>query len=444
MGLHQPQAVTEGFTHEELVERHKVFRSLYIRDKNGVICRGSTSWIPSSDSHISLSLPRSGEQEDRYVARVELANIQDEVYRHVLVTKPQTSASSEYLPARSTLGEKLDRWSTRHNIIKASPRSIDEASLMLSFLATRLCIVRGSSDQRLQSQALKDAKASCFIFLQATTSHPDPALKEKLNQILERSGSSSHLAEEDCLDLSVEEDKDSDVSSAAVQRLTASLPLVAIFLIAKGILQPITEEDDGLSRTEEEISTLEALRDRYIAEIEQNQGETFIHKLSRTLDTLVKVIRRRQYAESVTTPSMIFNELGSVQSNNSSRKNTPSNLNGPSTEDFPHPYSSTPAPNHDAGSKSALFPSFLQPFGSPESTLNHDQNTGFGSWPESYQQQDDFSGRANKRRRLCSQPDLFDVTAALNERREEDPFDMIDFWGSSENDITVFNVNQGF
>ncbi|CAM1511662.1 Fc.00g091750.m01.CDS01 [Cosmosporella sp. VM-42] len=438
MGLHQSRAASEGLTPEEVIEKHKVFRSLYIRDKNIAICRGSSSWLPTYDSSISPLSDQLNDDESKYAPRIELARIQDEVYRHFHSAEAPSLPPSKHFHLLSRFEQKLERWATTHRITQKSTTSPDAASLMLSFFATRLCVFRGSDDQRVAHQAFKDAKASCIIFLLATTSSPspDPNLTTTLDQLLnrKRSPTSSPFSspEDSCCDAS-HDDVDGAAATAAMSQLTASFPLAALFLVAKNVFGPITPGDDLLARTEEEILLLEALRDRYAAITDHDLIESFTRKLSRTLDTLVRIVRQKRYPEAANTPSMIFNDLASLHSSSSSRKDTPS---GPDTHSSSVSMQASATADVDAVPSSSLLLPFMQPLNSssPSPCFGSTNNI---QWQSSYKQQVDSAGRVGKRPRLASQSEMFDITTAFADRPDDDQFSMFDFLGGG-NDIPVF------
>ncbi|KAH8736557.1 hypothetical protein BGZ61DRAFT_411371 [Ilyonectria robusta] len=463
MGLHQPRASAIGLLPEEIIEKQKVFRSLYIRDKNFAICRGSSSWLPTFDSSISPPSDLADRDETKYTPRIELARIQDEVYRHFHSAEAPSLAPSNHSQLLLKLEQKLDRWAATHQVIKKSTSSVEWANLTLSFFATRLCICKNSDDPRLSLLAFKDAKASCILFLLATTSRPEPRFVDAFDHLLGRKRSTSPLMidnfeenGETLFDFQpFDQDDNNDAAASGLPGLTASFPLAAVFLVAKNIaLQPVATPEGIVSRPEEELLVLETLRDRFASATDQDHIENLTQKLSRTLDTIVRVVRQKCFPEAANTPSMIFNDLSSLHSSASSgsqrggsrgsRKDTP-----PEPDALP-----TVTSTNEAMTTSSMLLPFMQPFDSPRScspwhTTGNNSAGGAGvgvvvsPWPGSYKQQSDSAGRVGKRPRLPSQTELFDMTAAFAEhmqghsqRPEEDPLAMFDFLAGS-NDIPV-------
>lgn len=314
----------------------------------------------------------------------------------------------------------LEEWITTCLVKKNIAESTDSVGLLLSLLVTRIALFRGSSHERHHEQAFKDAKASCIILLQALGHRMDAGLLNTLRQLLDRLG--PLIEQSGCM-------KNGDtISMLAFHQLTANFPLAALFLVAKNVLEPITTEDDSLSDTEEEISLLERLRDCFAEMGGHHRAESFASKLHGTLDTLVRVVRQKTCPDAASTPSMIFNDLGSLQSQSSSCRNSPP----PGRPNSPIDGLLAMAGHVDASTSSFLLP-FMQPTSAPDLTF-----AGSMQWSGSYGQQMDSFGRVGKRPRLPSQPDLFDVATAY---ADSDPFTMFDFLGDG-NEFPLFNGDQ--
>ncbi|KAH7134403.1 hypothetical protein EDB81DRAFT_903343 [Dactylonectria macrodidyma] len=474
MGLHQPRASSAGATTDEILEKQKVFRSLYIRDKGFAICRGSLSWLPTFDSSIVVPSDQANREETKYSPRVGLARIQDEIYRHFHAAEAPSLSPAKHSHLLSTLEQKLDLWAATHQVIKKATSSIEAANLTLSFFATRLCICRSSDEPRLARMALKDAKASCVLFLIATSSHPDPRLVETLDQLLGRKRSTSPFDTDEAGDAMFQPQPFShdevDAAASVLPGLAASFPLAAVFLVAKNAaLQPTAGAEDVSGRPEEEMLLLETLRDRFAAATDHDGIENLTQKLSRTLDSIVRVVRQKRSpeaetrgpgADADTTPSIIFNDLSSLHSSTSSgsRRDGSGSGSGSSRKDTPPDPDVPPTVTSTDGplaTSSMLLP-FIQPFESSPRGCSpwHASSVAGGivlsPWPaSSYKQQADASGgRQGKRPRLPSQTDMFDMTAAFAEhiqghgqRPEDDPMAMFDFLAGA-NEIPVFDGDE--
>lgn len=447
MGLHQPQASSNNQPPEAVVEKSKLFRSLYVRDKNFVICQGWTSWLPAHDTDIGRSLEG---HESKHAARIHLARIQDDVCRYFHVMDITDPAHCQ-LVAR--LEQKLDQWLVTYQVLKSPATTAEQVGLILSFFATRICILRGSNDVRMALQASKDAKACCIYFLLATSPQPDPRLMDALDQALDYKDRG--LVSTDCMDNNANTDMagclqpsalisdQGDVAASTLPRLAANFPPAAAFIVARNIAQqPIISSDFSVSQPEEEIKLLETMRDRFAsAAVDQDDVGDLAFRFSRTLDSLVRVVRQKRWPELLHTPSIIFNDLSSLQSTTSSRSQLGSVA---SRKDTPPGPEEVAFVGETITTSSMLLPYMQSLESPPDCSPWLSGGVVLPPWPESYKQQADSVGRVSKRARLTSQAEIFDITAAFAEqgtRAEEDPLAMFDFLNAG-NEVAMSELEE--
>lgn len=487
MGLHQSRACASGVDADEALERRKVFRSLYVRDKNLAVCRGSSAWLPASEPFVSAADGGGDADEAKYAPRLELAHIQDDVHRslHAAEAPDLPPAKRTHLLAR--LEHRLERWAAAHQVVKKAASSAstsgEAASLALAFFATRLCVARCADehDIRLSALAASDANICCLLFLQATAAQPDARLAESLDQLLgrkraaptpqpdedEAAVSASASASSSSLGTRPPSLCGSDVDPASsLPRLTAAFPLACIFQLAKTATTAAntTTPETVPARADDDLLLLQSLRDRFAAATDHEQMENLSQKLARTLDTLVRVVRQGHHhlrnspeAASSGTPSIIFNDLSSAASSASQRRSG----GAPGSRKASTPEPDAPFAAAAAGTSSMLLP-FMQPFESPRSCSpwpSSGQTTaaGLGLSPwlgTSYKQQQqnqhhnqhhhhiDANPRVGKRPRLSSQTELFDVFGdhlqGHGPRADDDPMAMFNFFPVND-EIAVFD-----
>ncbi|KAF4335934.1 GAL4-like transcriptional activator [Fusarium beomiforme] len=455
MGLHQSNASSNDLPPEDILERHKVFRSLYIRDKNIAIIRGSTAWLPVYDSGIPPSIDGAETGTPDFLARLELAKIQDEVYQAFHAAGAPTFHPSRHSQILAQLQQRLEQWSSTYSIMQRASMSTETCSLMLSFFATRICLRKGNDDMR-STQAFKDAKACCLVFLLATTAKPDGRLSENLKEVLDQHNSldppSSKKAKRNSrTQMALSEHDDS--ATSALPRLAAMFPLAASFMVARGILlQPIEEADSNPGRPEEEISLLEALRDRFATAAEQAHVDNLALSFSRVLDLLVRIVRQKRSPKANNTPSLAFNELPSLHSTRSSSSLQESVVS--SFRDTPpgHENFSTVSSISEAVSNSSLLLPFPQPLEDPNNGSPWFGNAGHGiglsstpvsmAWPVQHKRQSEEADHLTKRPRMSCQEEFFDIPAAYpdhSSRTEEDTLFTFDFLNTGA-DISVFDM----
>jgi hypothetical protein len=455
MGLHQSNASSNDLPPEDILERHKVFRSLYIRDKNIAIFRGSTAWLPGYDSGIPPSFDEAETGIPDLLARLELAKLQDEVYQAFHAAGAPSLHPSRHNQVLAQLQQRLEQWSSTHSIMQRTLTSAETFSLMLSFFATRICLSKDNDDMR-STHPFKDAKACCLVFLLATTTKPDLHLSETLKEILGQHKSldqpSSRKTKRNSRTQPAVSEND-DYATSALPRLAATFPLAAAFMVAKGILlEPIGEVDGTPSRPEEEISLLEALRDRFATAAEQAHIDNLALNFSRILGLLVRVVRQKRSPEANNTPSLAFNELPTLHSTRSSSSLQESVVSSfrdtpPGPENF-----STVSSISEAVSNSSLLLPFTQPLedSASGSSWFGDVGQGIGlnntpvlmAWPGQHKRQSEEADHLTKRPRMSCQEEYLDIPTVYPDhgsRTEDDSLFTFDFLNTGA-DISVFDM----
>ncbi|KAL7760353.1 hypothetical protein ACKLNR_010443 [Fusarium oxysporum f. sp. zingiberi] len=436
MGLHQINASSDDLPPEDILERHKVFRSLYIRDKNIAIFRGSTAWLPGYDSGIPPSFDEAETGTPDLLARLELAKLQDEVYQAFHAAGAPNLHPSRHYQVLAQLQQRLEQWSSAHSIMQKALTSTETFSLMLSFFATRICLSKDNDDMR-STQPFKDAKACCLVFLLATAAKPDLRLSETLKEVLGQHKSLDQPSPRKTKRSSrtqpaVTESDDS--ATSALPRLAATFPLAAAFIVAKDtLLQPIGEVDGTPSRPEEEITILEALRDRFAKAAEQAHIDNLALSFSRILGLLVRVVRQKRSPEANSTPSLACNELSSLHSTRSSSSLQESVVS--SFRDTPPGPENFSTPLEDSASGSPWFANVGQSIGLNSTPVSM-------SWPVQHKRQSEEAEHLTKRPRMSCQEEYLDIPAVYldhGSRTEDDSLFTFDFLNTGA-DISVFDM----
>ncbi|KAH8909386.1 hypothetical protein BR93DRAFT_975668 [Coniochaeta sp. PMI_546] len=270
MGLHHGHDPT-GFSANEAAERRKVFRSLYMRDRNAAITRGTLLWLPNDNSKSSSSgrPPSDANASDAeppdvssalgYDSRYELARLQDRLYRLLCAGLPESSASNRRT-SFARLQHRLKVWSQTNKVPSVNPpTTVDGVSLHLSFLGTRMQLNQSHANSQHSggsAQLLHDARVCCLLLATSCGNQEakDRDLEDRLTQMLsppstpQQPGSSgsqwSSASSSSKPPLSATEAACSDTTpsrSAArprlsLQRLATSFPPTAIFVLARHIL----------------------------------------------------------------------------------------------------------------------------------------------------------------------------------------------------------------
>jgi len=169
MGLHHTQLFPHDTSPYEELERSKVVQSLYVRDKSLCTTRGSVSWLPTHDCNIGSQLSAAIERQALYHDTLQLAMIQDEVYRLTHTTSLQTSRTSKSQTAKAlrSIEHQLDQYLHTFGLFTCQASSYNSrlAMLTMEFLNTRILALQLGSEQRHAEQVRSDARASCLLLL---------------------------------------------------------------------------------------------------------------------------------------------------------------------------------------------------------------------------------------------------------------------------------------
>ncbi|KAL8898825.1 MAG: hypothetical protein Q9192_001888, partial [Flavoplaca navasiana] len=169
MGLHHVQHLHNHAVPDETLERAKVLRSLYSRDKSLCTTRGCISWLPSDDCDIASQLGVAVAPQASFSDRLQLATIQEDIHRLTNVdSRRKPNPSTQLRAAVQRIEQQLDQYARTFHIFGAetchSPR---RALIPLEFLATRILALQHGSEPRHTEQVRSDARASCLLLLLA-------------------------------------------------------------------------------------------------------------------------------------------------------------------------------------------------------------------------------------------------------------------------------------
>ncbi|PWY79188.1 hypothetical protein BO70DRAFT_429989 [Aspergillus heteromorphus CBS 117.55] len=166
------------------VERAKVLRALYVRDRMLCLTRGSVSWLPSEDSNITAQLRLTVDHDELYTDRLRLALIQEDVY-HL------SHGGSARLTVRSapgllqTIEQQLEDYACAFDLLQGQYHDASEyngtrALAAMEFLNTRIIAFQHGREERHARQVRQDARTSCLLLLMAY-GDPDPTILNTFN-----------------------------------------------------------------------------------------------------------------------------------------------------------------------------------------------------------------------------------------------------------------------
>lgn len=169
MGLHKAELLPSDTSADDVVERAKVLRSLYVRDRSLCITRGSVLWLTSYDCNITTQLKVAVEQQVPYSSHIQLAMIQDELYHMSSVPLEfRRAPGSKVLHAKpKSIKQQLDQLATDYTLLSgtSAPFLPHDVLIGMEFLSTRIVALSLDSDTRHTESLMSNARASCLLLL---------------------------------------------------------------------------------------------------------------------------------------------------------------------------------------------------------------------------------------------------------------------------------------
>ena len=179
MGLHQQNTIALDHTSEESIERNHTFWALYIMDKTISLTMGQYCCLPMYDCDVvKPTHDPSNPFYEHFVARVELAAIQEDSYQMLYSSQARRRGDFGQSNSISRLDQKLALGASRHEDLREdkpdnsgtiSPpnpmHSFASTVLGYHFYMTRLLVHRAGKRTSDQRQCCSDSRA-CIRLLQ--------------------------------------------------------------------------------------------------------------------------------------------------------------------------------------------------------------------------------------------------------------------------------------
>lgn len=348
----------------ETLEREKVVQSLYVRDKSLCTTRGSVSWLPTHDCNIAPQLSAAIERQVPYSGRLQLAMVQDDIYRltHTASFRTCRPTKSQTAKVLRSVEYQLDQYTRTFGVFncQASSYNSRRAMLTLEFLTTRILALQHGSEQRHSEQVRSDARASCLLLLIA---HGDQD-----NQVIDDFNALAYQktarSEEDENLSSIE------ASTVSFANILDAFSLPAFFILLKDFLQ----SSENYSGSGGDLDLLRRVSTCYINSTERMQSNSYHRKVAWTFEQLLTIINlikspeQQQRASIAPTTSMSQMILSLNTQTDNYFDISPSRPigDGSSFSFSPQPIASTPF-SWDIGSSIPSSLGLYTPFGSATS-----------------------------------------------------------------------------
>ncbi|RYP10951.1 hypothetical protein DL765_007954 [Monosporascus sp. GIB2] len=288
-GLHQSLAMSADICEDEALERFKTFMSLHLRDKTLSITSFSICWLPSFDRSLSLQLIPSMFADRHIAGRISLAEIQEQLYRHLSVetSQPPQQSNNELV----SICRKLDIWASNHGLYTTLFSSSHEAELQLRFLATRMLAYSCSRDETHGRTILNDARASCLILLVSYEKHDQDMLS--MLQYL-RGPSTTTSRAPFCTEQDPLRATNGTANRGRLTSLIDAFPIMAFFQLTKHILWPqsfgnMPSRFGNMSNNDLEL--LQKVHHCFIEVNSQTQSQNYASQVERTFGHVLEVIK---------------------------------------------------------------------------------------------------------------------------------------------------------
>lgn len=167
-GIHKAELYPPENADLESIERSKVLRSLFIRDRALCTNRGAVSWLHNHNGDIISRMSAGIGRPGLYSANLELAVIQDQIHHITRGYRDYSVCSfSRVQGALMSIDAQLQHFAAEFGVLDGREDiSCPQGAFMpLEFLATRILAFRQSLHPVHKERALADSKAACLLFL---------------------------------------------------------------------------------------------------------------------------------------------------------------------------------------------------------------------------------------------------------------------------------------
>ncbi|KAE8553972.1 hypothetical protein EYB25_002510 [Talaromyces marneffei] len=311
MGLHKAELLPSDASSDDAVERAKVLRSLYVRDKSLCITRGSVSWLTSYDCNITTQLKIAVERHASYSSRIQLAMIQDELY-HITGAPSGCRRASGLKMSQSkpkSIKQQLDQLSSDYSLLSSPSASLLPHNVLIAmeFLSTRIVALSLDSDARHTESLMSNARASCLLLLIAYGDR-SPMVIEAYHTSTSTLSSSRNRAS-----------ASAETYNRTFTTLLDAFSVPAFFILFEQLaFQTIECDTDIKSHADWEL--LRKVSSCYAKGSSQTPSQSYHSRVARIFNQLLEndhLFKRRQ-SSSYTSTSSLAVVAESMQSNSSS------------------------------------------------------------------------------------------------------------------------------
>ncbi|KAL8725155.1 MAG: hypothetical protein Q9166_007530 [cf. Caloplaca sp. 2 TL-2023] len=280
MGLHHAHHLPNDTSAVETLERAKVLRSLYTRDKSMCTTRGCIPWLLSDDCNIASQLGAAVERPAPFSDHFQLAIVQDDVYRLTNANSRRRPHSNSKLNASvRRIEQHLDQYMHTFGIFDSVVSNFPRRALIpLEFLATRILALQHGSEPSHAEQVRSDARASCQLLLIAHGDQ-DRQVVDAFNSLTCRTNTASPKTRNLLA---------SEAGPVPFASILDAFSVPAFFILLEGLLQP--NENDGVPGSATDLDLLRRVSACYNKSTGRMQPNSYHRKVALIFDRLLKMI----------------------------------------------------------------------------------------------------------------------------------------------------------
>lgn len=359
MRLHRADATSPNLTSEERRERFLVFRALFIRDKELAISRGTVSWL--TEINFPTIPEFNNPEESAHKSKLELAIIQNKIYRIAHTSKPRPRSSRKLQSILAVIEDELSNFARSQGLFGVSTHgNSDCVANQISFLSTRIGAMLDSPSDAHARLALLDSRVSCLTLLLAFTPN-DPDLLSRFEKLVSTNRAAYQFSTVEGATTRTKANTKS-LSSMALLGLLHSFPAAAMFLLAKNIISPRQQKDE--SDTADDLALVQRVYACYVANASIMAAGSYGRRLMSTYQVvlqLLSLVKNAAKPEAVPTAPSPAAQL---------------NMDAASQHIVPGPDFSLPThtSHHNASLDSSGFPNWPTP--------NSMQDNSWDGWQE--------------------------------------------------------------
>lgn len=300
MGLHHLHHLHSEAVTDETLERAKVLRSLYSRDKSLCTTRGCVSWLPSDGRNIASQLGAAVGPQAPFLERFRLATIQEDIHRLANAkSHRRPSPSSQVRATVQRIEQELDQYARTFRVFGAEISYTPcRALIPLEFLATRILALQHGSGPRHAEQVRSDASASCLLLLMAHGDQ-DKKVTDAFNSL------TCHMSP---TSLPLRDSLATDTSTIPFTSVLDAFSVPAFFVLLDAILQP-TDVADPIADAEL-VRKVSACYTESTGRLQSNSYHRKVAWIFERLLTMIDASRQpQQHLPESPTPPMSMAEM---------------------------------------------------------------------------------------------------------------------------------------